>query len=553
MSLEKLANVIFPDIDKTPEYYIKKYPKRNLKEGAMVTRYAPSPTGFQHIGGVFAALLNERLASQSGGVFFLRIEDTDQKREVKGAIEDTIQTMHDFGIDFDEGMTGEETFKGDYGPYRQSQRAEIYKAFAKDMIIKGFAYPCFCTHEELAALKERQIAEKVTSGYYGKYAKCRNLTPEEAIAKIEAGEKYILRLKSPGNIENRIEFHDLIKGDISFPENDQDIVIIKSDGLPTYHFAHVIDDTLMGTTHVIRGEEWLSSLPIHLQLFEILGLKRPEFAHIPTIMKKDNGSKRKLSKRKDPEAAVSYYKEVGYPTASVIEYLLNIINSNYENWRVENPTTDYHEFPVDLDKMSKSGALFDIVKLSDVSKNVICKMKADVVYDNYVAWAKEFDTEMYKLVTANEKMSKEIFNIDKESPKPRKDFAKWDDVRGKIFYFFDELFYKETAEQVELPKTVTLEAAKEVIKVYMNKYNVNAASQEEWFEDLKAIGLDLGYCANRKEYKANPGKYKGMISDAAASVRAAITHRSNTPDLYTIMNIFGKDKVKERFERFLEI
>ncbi|HBF77436.1 MAG TPA: glutamate--tRNA ligase, partial [Clostridiaceae bacterium] len=327
MSLEKLANVIFPDIDKTPEYYIKKYPKRNLKEGAMVTRYAPSPTGFQHIGGVFAALLNERLASQSGGVFFLRIEDTDQKREVKGAIEDTIQTMHDFGIDFDEGMTGEETFKGDYGPYRQSQRAEIYKAFAKDMIIKGFAYPCFCTHEELAALKERQIAEKVTSGYYGKYAKCRNLTPEEAIAKIEAGEEYILRLKSPGNIENRIEFHDLIKGDISFPENDQDIVIIKSDGLPTYHFAHVIDDTLMGTTHVIRGEEWLSSLPIHLQLFEILGLKRPEFAHIPTIMKKDNGSKRKLSKRKDPEAAVSYYKEVGYPTASVIEYLLNIINS----------------------------------------------------------------------------------------------------------------------------------------------------------------------------------------------------------------------------------
>ncbi|GAA0076781.1 glutamate--tRNA ligase family protein [Clostridium sp. CTA-5] len=553
MSLEKLANIIFPDIDKTPEYYIQKYPKRNLKEGAVVTRYAPSPTGFQHIGGVFAALINERLASQSEGIFYLRIEDTDQKREVEGAIEDTIKTMHNFGMDFNEGMTGEETFKGEYGPYRQSQRAEIYKTFAKDLIAKGLAYPCFCTPEELSELREKQIAQKITPGYYGEYAKYRNLTPEEAIAKIESGEKYILRLKSPGNIENRIEFYDLIKGDISFPENNQDIVLIKGDGLPTYHFAHAIDDSLMRTTHVIRGEEWLSSLPIHVQLFEVLGLQRPEYAHIPTIMKNDNGSKRKLSKRKDAEAAVSYYNEVGYPTVSVIEYLLNIINSTFEEWREENPTADYHEFKVVLDKMSKSGALFDIVKLHDVSKNVICKMKADVVYDNYVAWAKEFDKEIYELVTANEKMSKEMFNIDKEGPKPRKDYAKWDEVKEKIFYFFDELFYKEEAEQVELPKTVTLESAKEVIKVYMNKYNTNVNSQEEWFEDLKAIGLDLGYCANRKEYKANPDQYKGMISDVAGAVRAAISHRSNTPDLYTIMNILGQDKSKERFEKFLEI
>lgn len=553
MSLEKLANIIFPNVDKTPKYYIEKYPKRNLKEGAKVTRYAPSPTGFQHIGGVFAALINERLASQSEGVFYLRIEDTDQKREVQGAIEDTIQTMHNFGMDFNEGMTGQETFKGEYGPYRQSQRAEIYKAFAKDLLAKGLAYPCFCTPEELTALREKQIAEKITPGYYGEYAKYRNLTPEEAIAKIEAGEEYILRLKSLGNIENRVEFHDLIKGDISFPENNQDIVIIKGDGLPTYHFAHAVDDALMGTTHVIRGEEWLSSLPIHVQLFETLGLERPQYAHIPTIMKNDNGSKRKLSKRKDAEAAVSYYKEVGYPTVSVIEYLLNIINSTFEEWREENPTTDYHEFPVDLDKMSKSGALFDIVKLNDVSKNVICKMKADVVYDNYIAWAKEFDAEMYELVTRNEKISKEIFNIDKEGPKPRKDYAKWDEVKEKIFYFFDELFYRETTEQVELPKTLTLEAAKEIIKVYMNKYNVNATSQEEWFEDLKAIGLELGYCANRKDYKANPDQYKGMISDVAGAVRAALSHRSNTPDIYTIMSILGQDKVKERFEKFLDI
>jgi glutamyl-tRNA synthetase len=553
MSLEKLANIIFPDIDKTPEYYIKKYPKRNLKEGAKVVRYAPSPTGFQHIGGIFAALINERLANQSEGVFYLRIEDTDQKREVEGAIDDTIQTMHRFGMDFGEGMTGQETFKGEYGPYRQSQRAEIYKTFAKDLICKGLAYPCFCTVEELADIREKQIAEKVTPGYYGEYAKYRNLTPEEAIAKIEAGEEYILRLKSPGNEKNRVELHDLIKGDISFPENNQDIVIIKSDGLPTYHFAHGVDDSLMGTTHVIRGEEWLSSLPTHIQLFEVLGLKRPKYAHIPTIMKSDNGSKRKLSKRKDPEAAVSYYKEVGYPTASVIEYLLNIINSNFEQWREENPTADYHEFPVDLNKMSKSGALFDIVKLNDVSKNLISRMKADEVYDNYVAWAKEFDTEMYELITANEKVSKEIFNIDRDDPKPRKDYGKWNDVKEKIFYFFDELFYKETADQIELPKTLTIEAAKEVIKVYMNKYNVNVTSQEDWFEDLKAIALDLGYCAKRKEYKANPDQYKGMISDVAGAVRVALAHRSNTPDIYTIMNILGQDKAKERFEKFLEI
>jgi glutamyl-tRNA synthetase len=553
MSLEKLANVIFPDVDKIPEYYIEKYQKRNLKEGAKVTRYAPSPTGFQHIGGVFAALVNERLASQSEGVFYLRIEDTDTKREVEGAIEDTVQTMHNFGMHFNEGMTGQETFKGEYGPYRQSQRAEIYKTFAKDLVVKGLAYPCFCTPEELTVLREKQIAEKITPGYYGEYAKYRNLTPEEAIAKIEAGEEYILRLKSPGNIDNRVEFHDLIKGDISFPENNQDIVLIKGDGLPTYHFAHAVDDSLMRTTHVIRGEEWLSSLPIHVQLFEMLGLERPQYAHIPTVMKNDNGSKRKLSKRKDAEAAVSYYKEVGYPVVSVMEYLLNIINSTFENWREENPTADYHEFPVDLDKMSKSGALFDIVKLNDISKNVICKMKAQVVYDNYTAWAKEFDKEMYELSVANEKITKEIFNIDKEGPKPRKDYAKWDEVKEKIFYFFDELFYKETAEQVELPKTLTLEAAKEVIKVYMNKYNAKAASQEEWFEDLKSIGLDLGYCGNKKEYKANPDQYKGMISDVAGSVRAALSHRSNTPDIYTIMCILGEDKVKERFEKFLGI
>ena len=552
MSREKLANLMFKDELKTPGYYLEKYPKRNLKEGARVVRYAPSPTGFQHIGGVYAALINERLAHQSEGIFYLRIEDTDQKREVEGAIEDTIATMHNFGMEFDEGMTGEETSKGNYGPYRQSERKEIYHTFAKKLVEDGLAYPCFCTPEELNEIREKQMAEKITPGYYGEYAVYRNFPVEEAIKKIENGEEYIVRLKSPGKEENRVEFHDLIKGDVSFPENVQDIVIIKSDGLPTYHFAHAIDDALMHTTDVIRGEEWLSSLPIHLQLFDVLGFDRPNYAHVPTIMKSENGSKRKLSKRKDPESAVSYYREEGYPAVSVIEYLLNIINSTFEDWRTENPDADYHEFPVSLDKMSKSGALFDIVKLHDVSKNVICKMKAPVVYDYYVAWAKDLDKEMFDLVTKNEAMMKEVFNIDKEGPKPRKDFGKWNEVREKIFYFFDELFNLETSENVELPKTLNLEDAKSIIESYAKVYNFNT-DQETWFEELKALAIELGYATNRKEYKSNPENFKGMVSDVAGAVRAALTHRTNTPDLYTIMQIMGEEKVRDRFNKFINL
>ncbi len=553
MSLTKLADLIFPQITKTPQDYIDQYTKRDLPENAMVTRYAPSPTGFQHIGGVFAALVAERVATQSGGVFYLRIEDTDQKREVEGAISDTIQTMQKYGMHFTEGMTGDDSSIGAYGPYKQSERAEIYKTFAKDMIAKGLAYPCFATPDELNALRERQTAEKVTPGYYGEYATYRNLTAEEAIAKIEAGEQYIIRLKSPGHPEKRVEFHDLIKGDTSFPENNQDIVIIKGDGLPTYHFAHAIDDALMGTTHVTRGEEWLSSLPIHVQLFEMLGFERPQYGHIPTVMKMDGESKRKLSKRKDAESAVTYYDEEGYPVESVVEYLLNIINSTFEEWRTANPKEDYKTFPVALDKMSKSGALFDIIKLNDVSKDVISKMPGEMVYEKYTAWAEVHDPEMFKLVTSNVEMSKAIFSIDKEAAKPRKDFAKWSDVKEKIVYFFDTLFNQETVEQIELPKTVDLATAKEIIKAYAASYNHAVTSQEEWFEELKTLALELGYCANRKEYKANPEQYKGMVSDVAGAVRAAVTHRSNTPDLYTIMQILGEENVRERFAKFVEL
>ena len=552
MSYENLANLIFPNIDKTPEYYFEKYPKRDLKEGAKVLRYAPSPTGFQHIGGVFASLINERLAHQSGGIFYLRIEDTDQKREVEGAIDDTIKTMHNFGMDFDEGITGENSEKGAYAPYKQSQRADIYRAFVKDLLRKGLAYPCFMTSEELEALREKQIAEKLTPGCYGEFAKYRDLSPEEAIKRIEAGESYVIRMKSPGNPEKRVVAHDMIKGEVSFPENLQDVVIIKGDGLPTYHFAHAIDDTLMRTTHVIRGEEWLSSLPIHLQMFEVLGVEAPKYAHIPTIMKMDGSSKRKLSKRKDPESAVSYYSEKGYPSQSVIEYLLNIINSAFEEWRAENPNADYHDYKVELDKMSKSGALFDLVKLNDVSKDVICKMKPEVVYDLYTNWAKEYDKEMYDLVTSKEAMIKEVFNIDKEGPKPRKDFAKWDEVREKIFYFFDELFDKETANDVELPKTLELEEAKRIIEAYEKAYNFNT-DKDTWFSDLKEVAVELGYATDRKKYKKNPEEYKGMVSDVAGAVRAALTHRANTPDLYTIMQIMGEEAVRERFKKFLAL
>ncbi|MGL4991843.1 MAG: glutamate--tRNA ligase [Sarcina sp.] len=552
MSYEKLANIIFPDVDKTPEYYFEKYGKRELEEGAKVLRYAPSPTGFQHIGGVYSALINERLAHQSGGIFYLRIEDTDQKREVKGAIDDTINTVNYFGMNFDEGITGEDTENGPYAPYKQSQRGEIYNAFVKDLIKQGKAYPCFMTAEELTELREKQMAEKITPGCYGEYAKYRDLDPEEAIKKIENGEDFVIRMKSPGNPEKRIEFKDMIKGKVSFPENLQDTVIIKGDKLPTYHFAHAVDDSLMRTTHVIRGEEWLSSLPVHLQMFQVLGTKTPKYAHLPTVMKMDGNSKRKLSKRKDPESAVSYYNEEGYPAVSVVEYLLNIINSTFEDWRKANKDLSNKEFKVELSKMSKSGALFDLVKLHDVSKDVISRMSASEVYDYYVNWSKKYDEEMYNLVTKHKDETIAMINIDREGPKPRKDYGKWNEVRSQIFYMFDELFANETLEDVELPKNMTIEEAKRIIETYKNEYDFEA-DKNEWFENLKEIASKLGYTADRKAFKANPDEFKGMVSDVAGVVRAAITHRTNTPELHTIMQILGKDRVDARFNAFLSL
>lgn len=551
MDNKKLADILFPDICKNTQYYLDKYPKRDLDKDAEVVRFAPSPTGFLHIGGVFTALLNYKIATESNGVIIIRIEDTDQKREVEGAIVDIIDTMHHYGIKFKEGMINETEEIGSYGPYKQSDRKEIYQCFAKDLVEKGLAYPCFCSEEDISDVREQQIKLKQNPGYYGKWAKCRNLTMDEIQSHIDKGEKYIVRLKSPGNPKNRVSIKDLIRGNISFPENDQDIVLIKSDGLPTYHFAHSVDETLMRVTIVIRGEDWLSSLPIHLQLFDLLGNGRPKFAHTPNVMKIDGESKRKLSKRKDPESAVSYYNEQGYPVASVVEYLLNIINSDFEQWRTENPSAHYNDFKVSLDKMSKSGALFDIVKLNDVSKNVICKFKADRVYDECCTWAKKYDTELYSLLEKNEDMAKKIFNIDKEGKKPRKDFAKWNEVKEKIFYFFDEEFAKDPVENIELPQNVSMEDAKNIISAYKAKYTFNNADQNAWFAELKVIAEELNYTADRKAFKKTPELFKGRVSDVAAVIRVAVTHRTNTPDLYTIMQILGEDVVNERFDTFL--
>ena len=402
---KELANLIFPNIDKTPEYYEELYPKRDLPEGAIVTRFAPSPTGFIHMGSLYTANFARRMAKQTNGVYYLRIEDTDGKREIENGISVIVDGLKVFDVQFDEGPVNETEQKGSYGPYIQSQRKDIYQAYAKSLIEKGLAYPCFCSEQDLNEIREKQEKMKILPGYYGQFAKCRTMSVEQMIERVKNGEPYVIRLKSPGNPSKKVRYEDLIKGVIEFPENDQDVVIIKSDGLPTYHFAHAVDDHLMRTTHVIRGDEWISSVPLHLQLFEILGFEIPKYVHVATIMKDDNGAKRKISKRKDPEAAASYYKENGIPKEAVIDYLLNIANSNYEEWRRENPMAPSTDFEVRVDKMSVSGAIFDLVKLADVSKNVIATFSAERVYNEGLEWAEEFDKELAELMKKHKKFT----------------------------------------------------------------------------------------------------------------------------------------------------
>ena len=546
MDYKDLANLIFPDA-KEISYYEEKYPERNLPEGAIVTRFAPSPTGFVHIGGLYQGLIARKLASQTGGVFFLRIEDTDQKREVENGIIGIVNSLKDFGFEPDEGMISENEGKGNYGPYKQSQRKEIYQAYAKYLIEQGKAYPCFCTPEEVEEIRAKQEAAKIRPGYYGVWAKCRNVTVEDAIKRIKNGENYIIRFKSPGREDRKIKHHDVIKGNVDFPENDQDIVIIKADGLPTYHFAHAVDDHLMHTTHVIRSDEWLSSVPLHLQLFHELGFKAPKYAHISPIMKNDNGGKRKLSKRKDPEAAVSYYKEQGIPTDAVKEYLLNIANSTFENWRRANSDKKIEEFDFQLNKMSVSGALFDMIKLLDIGKTVISKMTAEDVYEKALKWAEEYDNELADLLKDKEYALK-IFGIERGNKKPRKDIAKWSDVKENISYMYDSEFYKNTQEYPYQPAISNKEDISKILDLYIEKYYDENDDKQTWFDKIKEVAGKMGYAKEVKEFKANPGMYKAHVGDVSTVLRVALTSRTNTPDMYEIMQVLGKDRIAKRFE-----
>ena len=546
MDYKDLANLIFPDA-KEISYYEEKYPERNLPEGAVVTRFAPSPTGFVHIGGLYQALVARTIAEKTGGVFFLRVEDTDQKREVENGVTGIVNSLKDFDMAPDEGMISDTEEIGNYGPYKQSLRKDIYQAYAKYMIEQGKAYPCFCTPEDLDEIRQKQEAAKLRTGYYGVWAKCRNLSVEEMAEKIKAGEPYIIRFKSPGREDRKIKHKDVIKGNVDFPENDQDIVIIKADGLPTYHFAHAVDDHLMHTTHVIRSDEWLSSVPLHLQLFHELGFKAPKYAHISPIMKNDNGGKRKLSKRKDPEAAVSYYKEQGIPADAVKEYLLNIANSTFENWRRANPDKTMEEFDFQLNKMSVSGALFDMVKLLDIGKTVISKMTAEAVYEKALEWAKEYDSELEALLQDKEYALK-VFGIERGNKKPRKDIAKWSDVKENIDYMYDSEFYNKAQEYPYQPAISDKEDISKILDLYIEKYYDENDDKQAWFDKIKALAVEMGYAGEVKEFKANPGMYKAHVGDVSTVLRVALTSRTNTPDMYEIMQVLGKDRIAKRFE-----
>ncbi len=538
-----LAELLFPNVTQTPDDLEKLFPPRQLKEGARVTRFAPSPTGFLHIGGLFAALISKLNAQMTGGVFMLRIEDTDKKREIEDGVSEIIKGLKAFGVTPDEGVMGFNEEKGDYGPYTQSKRANIYHVVAKSLVEKGLAYPCFCSEEELSALREEQEKEgALIKGYFGKWAKCRNLSFEEQKKLIEEGRPYTLRLRSPGSEEKRITFVDLIKGKIEMPENIQDIVLLKTDSIPTYHFAHAVDDHFMRTTHVTRGDEWISSVPAHIQLFSVCGFKAPKYAHISPIMKEENGSKRKLSKRKDPEAAVTYYAEEGFPKESVLEYLLTLANSNFEDWRRANPDADCSEFPFNLKKMSVSGALFDLTKLTDVSKNVISKMSAEKVLAYALDWAKNYDEKLYSLLSKDEEYSKKIFSIDRGTAKPRKDISKFSEIGSYVSYFFDEEFKTDLSE---LPENLSKETVKKVLEAYASTYE-QAADNSEWFSHMKELCEPLGFTPNVKEYKKNPEQFLGHVGDVSTVVRVAVTGRKNTPDLFSIMTVLGKERVLER-------
>ena len=553
MDHKLLADRLFPHINTTPEDIEARYPKRDLPEGAKVTRMGPSPTGFMHLGNLYGALVDERLAHQSKGVFYLRIEDTDRKREVEGGVQMIIDAFQSFGLPFDEGATTDgET--GIYGPYRQSQRAEIYQTFVKSLVERGMAYPCFCTEEELAEAHRQQEENKENFGYYGKYAVWRDRPMEDIEAELAKGTPYVVRFRSEGSIEHKIRHEDLVKGKMEVTENDQDVVILKSDGIPTYHFAHVVDDHLMGTTIVVRGEEWLATLPVHLQLFRAMGWKAPKYAHTAQLMKIDpeTGGKRKLSKRKDPELALTFYAQEGYPVPAVLEYLMTLLNSNFEEWRRANPDLPMNDFQFTTKKMSGSGALFDIEKLRDVSKNVISRMTAEQVYDYVAEWSATNDKEFNALLTRDPAFSKAYLAIGRGGKKPRKDLATWKDVKPYMGFFYDEYLEAPVFEE-KFEKAVIRSA----LEKFLERFNFQDDATV-WFDKVKEITQELGFTTDMKAYKQNPDELAppaspGTVADVSTFLRLAVTGKTNSPDLYTVMQILGYERTVARIQKTIAL
>lgn len=549
MNNEKLADMLFPHVDGTPALYENMYPKRDLPDGAMVTRLGPSPTGFIHLGNIYGALTDERLAHRSGGIFYLRIEDTDSKRMVEGAEKVIIESLDFFGIHFDEGA-GQDTDRGSYGPYHQSRRKDIYHCFAKELVKKGLAYPCFMTEEEIGAIRQKQEAEKKTPGIYGGYARYRDMSIEDVEDALESGSPYVLRLRSKGseNIDPEtgsssvyFKTRDGIRGEISMPENIQDIVVLKADGMPTYHFAHVVDDHLMRTTHVIRGEEWLSSLPIHIELFNALGFDIPVYCHTAVLMKLDeNGNKRKLSKRKDPELSLDYYKEKGYHPDALKEYMLTILNSDFEEWRTEHPELPIEDFDFSMDKMSTSGALFDLDKLEDVSKECLFRISSSDLAAFMARWISMYRPD-HSDVSSDMDYLEAILDLGRHDNKPRKDLIYAEQILDFIKYFFDGYFRVEDG----LPEEVSPQDAGEIIARYKETYD-HSDDQSAWFDKIRTIAADMGYAAKPKDYKKNPDDFKGHVGHVSTVIRLAVTGRSQSPDVWAIQQIMGEERVMRR-------
>ena len=541
----KLAQLLFPHVTDTPEMVEERYPHRVLPEGAVVTRMAPSPTGFVHLGNLVQGMISERMAHQSGGVLFLRVEDTDAKREVPGAVEVLIDSLKHYNILFDEGATHDGD-NGCYGPYRQRQRAAIYHVFAKKLVEEGKAYPCFCTEEELSAVREHQEAAKETTGYYGKYAIWRDRSIEDVQAQLDAGNPWVLRFRSTGSIENQFKFDDLVKGKLTITENNVDHVLLKSDGIPTYHFAHAVDDQLMRTTHVVRGDEWLPSLPFHIQLFQALGFKLPKYVHIGPLMKMDGTSKRKLSKRKDPELALTYYTAEGFPIKAVQEYLMTVLNSNFEDWRRANPDTPADQFKFSPKKLNPAGSLFDYAKLTDVSKNVISRMDAQTVYDLLVEWAREFDAGLAAKLTADPEYAVKILAIGRGGKKPRKDLATWQEAKPYMGFFYDEYLDAPVFDEKFDGATV-----RTVLEKFLEVFDI-ADDSNVWFEKVKAITESIGFTTDMKAYKADPTAFPGTVADVSTFIRQAVTGKTNSPDLYTVMQILGYERTCQRIRKVME-